>query len=116
MKSGHTLVMSRPEFKKPAPTRAKRKRITPGTERFSVSQAKARLSEVLRLARDGQSVIVTDHGQDIVRIEAISGQDQLSLILPMSRFGDVKNVRAPAPEHPPMRSALELLREDRARR
>lgn len=112
--------MNRLELKKSnqksATAAARRKRVAPGTERFSVSQAKARLSEVLRLARDGQSVIVTDHGQDIVRIEAIATQDQLSLILPMSRFNDVRNVRAPIPEHPPMRSALELLQEDRARR
>lgn len=94
----------------------KRKLAASGTERFSVSEAKARLSEVLRLTRDGQSVIVTDHGQDVARIEAIAMPDQLSLIPAMSSFSEVRNVRAPERVKPPMRSALELLQEDRQRR
>lgn len=109
--------MSRPESKKPLSKKIQpTKRNTSGAERFSVSETKARLSEVLRLARDGRSVIVTDHGLDVVRVEAITPQEKLSLISPNNSFAEVRNARAPEREKQPVRSALEILQEDRRRR
>ncbi len=110
------MVMSRPELNRSHRKPAKRENGVNGTERFSVSQTKAKLSEVLRLAKEGQAVIVTDHGQDIARIVAITMPDQLSLIMPVNRFVEVRNVLAPTRDQPPIRSALDLLQEDRARR
>lgn len=81
-----------------------------------MSQTKARLSEVLRLTRDGRSVIVTDHGMDVARIEAIAMPDKLSLIPAINSFSEVRNIQAPEREKPPLRSALEILLEDRQRR
>jgi prevent-host-death family protein len=87
---------------------------SPSHERFSVSQTKTRLSEVLRRARDGHAVIITDHGQDIAQVTAIAPAYALHLIHPTQSFDKVRNIRAP--ELQLQASALDLLLEDRARR
>ena len=84
--------------------------------RVSVSEAKAHLSSMLKQVQDGQSIIVTDHGKDVARIEGIQEANQLGLILPKKSFSEVKNIRAPISDSLSARSFLELLREDRESR
>jgi prevent-host-death family protein len=40
--------------------------------RISVSEAKARLTDLVRMAEQGEEVILTRHGQEVVRLAAIA--------------------------------------------
>ena len=40
---------------------------------ISVSEAKAQLTELVRLAEEGEEIILTRHGKPVARVEAISG-------------------------------------------
>jgi antitoxin (DNA-binding transcriptional repressor) of toxin-antitoxin stability system len=84
--------------------------------RFSVSQTRFRSPEVLRLLREGCPVIITYHGREIVRIEAIASSDQLTVFPALRLFSEVRDVRAPTTEHSSRCLAFELLLEDRERR
>lgn len=85
----------------------------PARNQVSVSEAKAHLSSVLRQAQTGQSIVVTDHGKAIARIEGIQEPNRLRTLAPQRRFSEVKDIRAPVPESSSARSVLDLLREDR---
>lgn len=88
---------------------------------IGVREAKARLSELIRYARAGQKVIVTERGVPVVKIEQVEKEDvsvacrleemrRQGLITPL---GNKKARRIPKPLKVNGVSAQELLQEDR---
>jgi prevent-host-death family protein len=55
-----------------------------GDMQFTVSEAKAKLTELVKRAEDGEEIILTRHGHEIVRLVALkrtnSVQDRQSIV------------------------------------
>jgi prevent-host-death family protein len=84
--------------------------------RVGIAELKARLSEFLRAARNGEPVEVLDRGRPVARIVA-SGEEGAGLVVRPPREG------APAPGLVPLprarklrRDVLDYLREERGER
>ncbi|KAB2966075.1 MAG: type II toxin-antitoxin system prevent-host-death family antitoxin [Thermoanaerobaculia bacterium] len=64
---------------------------------FGLREAKARLSELVRLARTGQIVTITDHGEPVARLVAPSELSLEERLDAMERRGELEPARGPWP-------------------
>ena len=91
-------------------------------ERVSIGRLKARLSEYLRRARSGETVVVTDRGRPVARLAGLEGERALEgrseelvragLARRPARPLDARVLQGPRPPDPEGRS-LEAVLEER---
>ena len=71
--------------------------------RVSVTDAKARLTDLVRHAEEGDEVILTRHGQSVVRLVPVkarpSAQERRALLESVRASGARKNKRGPTAAH-----------------
>jgi prevent-host-death family protein len=62
---------------------------------YSVYDAKARLSEVLRVVKGGQSVVITERGRPVARIVRLDPENEESLDARWARLTATGRLRPP---------------------
>lgn len=63
-----------------------------------ISEVKNRLSELLDQVRAGESIVVTDRGVPVARIDPVTtGQDPIGRVQRLERAGVLRAGRSPAP-------------------
>lgn len=64
---------------------------------ISVSQAKATLSEHIRRAQRGESVVITDRGRAVARLVAMDRDNSVDDIVELERTGLLRRPHKPLP-------------------
>lgn len=68
---------------------------------YSLYEAKARFSEVIRLVRQGRTITVTYRGEPVARIQPVQGESS-ELEERLSRFEDAGVLRSPETRAAPL--------------
>ncbi|MEO5569274.1 MAG: type II toxin-antitoxin system prevent-host-death family antitoxin [Gemmatimonadaceae bacterium] len=81
-------------------------------KRIGVAELKARLSEYLRIARNGGEVTVMDRDRPIARIVAYDPMQSLAVREPLVAYKNLGSIKLPPPASLPI-DIVDLLLEDR---